>query len=75
MEWNQYWRQEPWGAMRDNIHAGLIASTIANANRKKNAKPFSYQDFLIIDREEQAARQTAQTMAWLKALAKRKNGN
>ena len=45
---------EPFGALRDNIHAGIVAATVANANRdtKRRPEPFSPQDFLIEDIED-----------------------
>jgi hypothetical protein len=42
-----YYSIEPFGANRDNIHAGLICSTIANVNRSKNQKPFTAGDFML----------------------------
>jgi hypothetical protein len=30
---------EPVGARRDDIHAGMIAATVANVNRKEGSKP------------------------------------
>lgn len=26
--WARYWTEEPWGTMRDNMHAGLIISEL-----------------------------------------------
>lgn len=54
-EWMAYYRLEPFGSKRDEIHAALIASVIANVNRDKDKKPFPYtiEDFLInFDEEE-----------------------
>lgn len=38
---------EPWGSLRADMHAGVIASTIVNSQpyRKRGAKLFTYQDF------------------------------
>lgn len=44
-----YYHVEPFGAERDNMHAGIVAATIANANRnpKKQRKAFSFADFIL----------------------------
>jgi hypothetical protein len=77
-EWAKFWRQEPWGSHRDNIHTGILASLIVNALRKKTAKAVSYQDFMLVDRDEHRRKETARTLTWLKSIAKpkkkKKNG-
>ena len=50
-----YYRLEPFGGKRDEIHAAMIAMVIANANRdeKKKPNPFTIEDFLLnFDEEE-----------------------
>jgi hypothetical protein len=74
----RFYRQEPWGSERDNIHAGLIASTFANAFRGKGQKAVTFQDFMLTDRETHRKRETQKTLSWFKAVAKKKkkkNGN
>jgi hypothetical protein len=76
-EWSKFWAMEPWGSYRDNIHTGLLASLIVNALRKKGTKPISYQEFMLVDRDEHRKKQTAKTLNWLKSVAKpkkKKNG-
>lgn len=48
-EWMAYYQLEPFGQERDNLHAGIIASVFANANRdrKKQRKPFEVKDFML----------------------------
>jgi Protein of unknown function (DUF4035) len=41
-----YEQLEPFGGRRGDLQAGLIASTIANANRGKTTKPFVPKDFM-----------------------------
>lgn len=43
----EYYALEPFGAERDNLHAALIASTIANVHRGKNQKAFKAEDFML----------------------------
>jgi hypothetical protein len=45
-EWREYDRLEPFGEERGDLRAGIIASTIANANRGKKTKPFKPADFM-----------------------------
>jgi hypothetical protein len=59
-EWMAYSRLEPWGEEREDLRAGIVASTIANVNLRKGKKPFKPQDFMPsfepVSEEEQAAR-------------------
>jgi len=67
-----FWRQEPWGSYRDNIHSGMIAATLANVYRKKNSPALTFEDFMLITPEEHKRRQTEKTFKWMKSVAKRK---
>ena len=69
------YREDPWGPYRDNIHAGLIASTIANAFRGKGSKTASYQDFMLVDRSEYNKKKSKEFIGWLKKVAKPKKKN
>mgnify|MGYP003151380016 CR=1 FL=1 len=51
-EWAAYNSLEPIGGKRGDLHAGIIASTIANVNRGKGSKTFSPTDFMLVDRDE-----------------------
>jgi hypothetical protein len=68
-EWMAFSRLEPWGEDRADLRAGIVASTIANANRGKNAKPFKPDDFMPRfepeTEEEAAAKFIAKAMAAL----------
>jgi len=72
----RFWRMEPWGPYRDNIHAGLIAATIANVHRGKNARPISHDVFMLTDKTAFTKKKTKETLAWMSAVAKKvKRGN
>ena len=45
-EWQAYYTINPFGDVRDDLRAGIVASTIANANRGKGQKPFAPADFM-----------------------------
>ena len=56
--WMAYSRLEPWGEERDDLRMGIVASTIANANRGKGQKAFTPDQFMPSfepETEEQAA--------------------
>lgn len=53
-EWMAYYELNPFGTVRDDLQAGIIASTIANVNRGKSDKPFAPADFMpYTDRPQQ----------------------
>lgn len=46
--WAAYFAVEPFGAERADLRAGIVAATVANANRdpKKRREPFQPSDFM-----------------------------
>jgi hypothetical protein len=74
-DWYRYYRVEPWGTLRDNQHAGIIAAEI-RAPRVRRGKPApTFKDFMLRDAETARAERRAGTvkaLAALKASAKRK---
>jgi len=47
-EWAAYHRGvSPIGAYRSDIQAGIVASTVANVNRREGTKAFKATDFMI----------------------------
>jgi len=75
-EWGNYYAVEPFGAARDNLHAGIVASVIANAARAmsggKKSDPFKPTDFLLQTADERQKRSLAAGVAKLRGMAKRK---
>jgi len=70
-DWEGYAAVEPFGHMRDNMHAGMIASAILNQHRKRGTRALTYEDFLLIPTREKFRNNTKRFFAGLKALAKR----
>lgn len=70
-EWKLYYASEPFGAWRDNLHAGIIASVVANAFRKASARALTPQDFILMTSEERRQTSLARGLSALRALAKR----
>jgi len=71
-EWMLFWKMDPWGSYRDNIHAGLIAATLANIHRSKNSRAITHEDFMLVDHSDYQKKKTRETLTWMKAVAKRK---
>lgn len=68
MDWATLYSVEPWGEKRDDLHAGIVASTFANAFRGKGQKAFKPADFMPDERRSRMARDPKQMQAQLKAL-------
>lgn len=45
--WCAFDRIEPIGALRGDVQAGVIASTVANVNRGKNTRAYTPADFML----------------------------
>jgi hypothetical protein len=50
----KYWKVEPWGSYRDNLHAGLIAREVRRPYLKDPTRN-PLEDFMIVTPEERAA--------------------
>lgn len=61
-EWMAYYSLDPFGTERDDLQAGIVASTIANANSGKG-KAFQPNDFMPYSDNKQE--QTADDMQTL----------
>ena len=46
VEWMAFQRLEPFGDMQADFRAGQVCATLANLQRKKDAKPFAAADFM-----------------------------
>ena len=65
-----FYRLEPWGADAEDWRAGMIAATIANANRdpKRRRKPYEPQDFMPRRDAPKAAAQSWEDQAQILAM-------
>lgn len=70
VEWMAFYQVDPFGGVRGDVQAGIIASTIANVNRdpKKRRKPYGVQDFMafIEHKKENVAAKVRAAMRTLK---------
>lgn len=67
--WVAYSRLSPFGSDRDNMHAGIVASTIANVHRKRGSKSLKPTDFMIIDSETAKQQKQQEFINFLDAVA------
>ena len=68
----EYFRSEPFGPVRDNLHAGMVTAMLFNANRRKGQRPLSASDFLLMSERDRMSQRTKKTMETMRALAKTK---
>lgn len=69
----RYWRAEPWGAWRDNMHAAIIAREVRRPNMKNQRKNL-LSDFMIEDpavRAEEGQKKVAGLFSLFKTVATR----
>lgn len=51
--WESAYIAEPWGEARADLLSGIVASTIANANRSQDTQAFTASDFMpFYDRQQ-----------------------
>ena len=68
-EWIAFYELEPFGPRRDNYHAGMISSVLANIHRAKGAKAISPSDFMLEDPGMRAKQRTQTTITHLLHVA------
>lgn len=69
----RYWREEPWGPWRDNLHAAIIARAVIKAGG--HFKEPKLDVFMLKSRSQKQAEEQAAgkgVMAMFKAIAVRK---
>jgi hypothetical protein len=70
-EWARYYAAEPFGSVRDNLHAGIIASVVVNALRKKGRPLITPSDFVLMSVAERRQQSLVDGIARLRSLAVR----
>lgn len=71
-EWELFYSLEPFGTWRDNMHAGIIASLLANIHRGKSTKRFTPQDFMLLDGETHKRERNLGLMNLMSSVAKKR---
>ena len=67
----RYWEDEPWGPYRDNLHAGLIAATVANSSIRKLRRAPQAADFLLEPARKRKQKGGKALLSALRAMAKK----
>jgi len=68
-EWHQYEELEPFGQLRDNYHAAMVAHILANAHRGPNRPPVPFSQFFYVDRKTQQERNDRAMVEFMDNLA------
>lgn len=67
--WVDFYAIEPFGVLRDNLHAGILASIVANALRPKGRPSVAPSDFILVTATERRNRSLADGLRRLRQLA------
>ena len=67
-EWMQYYELEPFGEERADLRAAIVATTIANSNRRKGKRAFKPADFMPRFEKKEEAQSWEQQLAIVEAL-------
>lgn len=70
-EWAEYYATEPFGSVRDNLHAGIIASVVVNALRGKGKPMVTPSDFVLVTAAERRRRSLSDGISQLRRIAVR----
>lgn len=65
-----YWSEEPWGALRDNMHAAMIITELLRPHLKGGAT-LNMADYLLRNKEDRDAIARGRLLASLSAMADR----
>jgi hypothetical protein len=66
--WAQYWSEEPWGSVRDNMHAGLIITELMKPHLPEGVT-MSIDQFMLKSKAELDEVARARIVAALSAMA------
>lgn len=71
---SRYWMAEPWGAYRDNLHAAMIASTVANFGYRTARRRLDVKDFMLVARSRAQAENRSALVGLFRTIARRQPG-
>lgn len=67
--WMAFYQLYPFGPERDNLHAAIIASTVANVHRGRNQQPVKPDDFMLKTHDDRPNKGFDELVAFLSANA------
>ena len=70
---DRYWQEEPWGAYRDNLHAGIVASAVVNASGRAKKQVSADQFVLKVRDPQQAGRNLVQALRMMSTKRRKKH--
>lgn len=73
--WIAYHRLEPFGQVRDDLRAGVVASVVANTHRSRGTKTFQPGDFVLKFGKRRVRRDPLQMEREMKAFVAAHNAN
>lgn len=68
--WQTYWRCEPWGSWRDNLHVAILAREIRRPQLRKGVR-IDMNDFMVRSPAERKAEAASNLLTFLKSVAKK----
>lgn len=68
----KYWRAEPWGAWRDNLHTAILCREVLRPHLKKGAR-VKLDDFFYRDPVERASDARGQVIGLLRMIGKKRS--
>lgn len=74
-EWAAFWRLEPWGDMRADLRAGIIASTVANVMSGKKGRTTTPADFMPYQEKQEQTEEDMQSRLLSAVRGKVTDGN
>jgi len=74
LEWMDFERLEPFGSWRDNWHAAMNATLLANAHRDPKRSPIRMDEFMYRDPETVQDQRDMEMLAGLRARRKKAHG-
>lgn len=68
----RYWADEPWGPMRDNLHAAMVAAAVGNFGPRKLKRALKPKDFMLRPRHQVQTENRGSLLAALRMMARKK---
>ena len=72
-EWIEYYKIDPFGNARSDLQSGIVAATIANANRAKNTQSYQPMDFMPL--QEKPKQEESDMQEVMNKMARGNSGN
>lgn len=68
--WRRYWRAEPWGPWRDNMHTALLAKELRRPQVRRGTV-IDLDQFMVRDPEERAEERKGNFFTFLRSVARK----